>query len=322
MTKLYSVFKGLLVLSFTLACVSIVQAQASRTWVSGVGNDADPCSRTAPCKTYSGALIKTAAGGEISTLDPGGYGSVTITKSISIVGTHGAGYGSILASNTNGIIVNDAQSGLPNTIVVTLRNLSINGAPTSLPGTNGIRFLSGLSLNVEDCQIFGFRAGTGHGIDVSLTAGNNQQVMVKDTQIFNNLGSGIRATHSGAGAVVRVTLDNVRSERNGNGALFQTGTAGILVDSRFSYNVSHGVSVTNAVASANIDNCRITQNTLDGVNATAGVVRLSDSYIIGNLGSGVNSPAGQVQTFGNNKIKGNVTDVTGALTPIAPPAFQ
>src|ERR1051325_5598225 len=107
-------------------------AQASRTWVSGVGDDANPCSRTAPCKTYAGAISKTAAGGEISTLDPGGFGAVTITKSLIIDGTTGAGFGSILHSGTNGVNVNDSLTGTPGTIKVTLRNLSINGAGTTL----------------------------------------------------------------------------------------------------------------------------------------------------------------------------------------------
>src|SRR5438477_3797204 len=47
-------------------------AQATRTWVSGVGDDVNPCSRTAPCKTFAGAISKTAGGGEIDVLDPGG----------------------------------------------------------------------------------------------------------------------------------------------------------------------------------------------------------------------------------------------------------
>ena len=68
-----------------LACTAPAAAQATRTWVSGTGDDANPCSRTAPCKTFAGAISKTAAGGEISVLDPGGFGAVTITKSISIV---------------------------------------------------------------------------------------------------------------------------------------------------------------------------------------------------------------------------------------------
>src|SRR6476469_2029472 len=75
---------------------SLAHAQATRTWVSGVGDDANPCSRTAPCKTFAGAISKTAASGEIDVLDPGGFGTVTITKAMTIDGTHGSGFGSIL----------------------------------------------------------------------------------------------------------------------------------------------------------------------------------------------------------------------------------
>src|SRR5258707_881900 len=109
-------------------------AQATRTWVSGVGDDANPCSRTAPCKTFAGAISKTAANGEIDCLDPGGFGQVTITKSITIDcdGT----FGSILAAGTTGIIVNDSATGTPNTIRVVIRALSINGAGTGVTGIN------------------------------------------------------------------------------------------------------------------------------------------------------------------------------------------
>src|ERR1700761_7765658 len=106
-------------------------AQATRTWVSGVGDDVNPCSRTAPCKTFAGAISKTAAGGEIDCLDPGGFGTVTITKSITIDCGGGGIVGSILASGTNGI--NIAAAGA----TVILRNLSINGAGTTL-GNRGI----------------------------------------------------------------------------------------------------------------------------------------------------------------------------------------
>src|SRR6266404_3623658 len=148
----------LAVLVFTCAFASLAQAQATRTWVSGVSDDVNPCSRTAPCKTYAGAISKTATGGEISTLDPGGFGAVTITKSIMIEGTKGQGYGSILASSVNGILINDAASAAPNTAIVTLRNLSINGAGTT-KGTNGVRFIAGKALHVEDCQITNFGTG-------------------------------------------------------------------------------------------------------------------------------------------------------------------
>src|SRR6187401_734084 len=106
------------------------QAQATRTWVSGVGDDVNPCSRTAPCKTFAGAISKTAAGGEINCLDPGGFGTVTITKSITIDCEDTQG--SILASGTNGVNVNDSATVTPNTIKVTLRGLSINGAGTTM----------------------------------------------------------------------------------------------------------------------------------------------------------------------------------------------
>src|SRR5205085_9653492 len=118
----------------TLLYAAPAQAQ-TRTWVSGVGNDANPCSRTAPCKTFAGAISKTAAGGEIDCLDPGGFGAVTITKSITIDcdGT----FGSILASGVNGININDSASGFPNTIRVIIRGLSINGAGGGVQNSNG-----------------------------------------------------------------------------------------------------------------------------------------------------------------------------------------
>src|ERR1700724_3485425 len=99
----------------------MMQGQASRTWVSGVGDDANPCSRTAPCKTFAGAISKTAVGGEIDALDPGGFGALTITKAITIDGGGGQ-VASVLVAGTNGITVAAAV-----TDAVTIRNLSING---------------------------------------------------------------------------------------------------------------------------------------------------------------------------------------------------
>src|SRR6266511_143118 len=125
MSKFRFTLNMLAVVAFTLTVASMAQAQATRTWVSGVGDDANPCSRTAPCKTFAGAISKTAVNGEIDCLDPGGFGTVTITKSITIDGTHGAGFGSILAAGTNGVNVNDSGSGSPGTAIVSLRNLSI-----------------------------------------------------------------------------------------------------------------------------------------------------------------------------------------------------
>src|SRR5215210_4407571 len=121
MKKIRFSLKAFAFLAFTLAFATAAQAQATRTWVSGVGDDVNPCSRTAPCKTFAGAISKTADGGEIDCLDPGGFGTVTITKSLTIDGTHGSGFGSILASGTTGVNVNDSLSGAPMTKIVRLR---------------------------------------------------------------------------------------------------------------------------------------------------------------------------------------------------------
>src|SRR5215211_7807303 len=130
-------------LTLLITCASLAHAQATRTWVSGVGDDANPCSRTAPCKTFAGAISKTAAGGEIDCLDPGGFGAVTITKSLTI-DCNGVAGGVLYAGSASGVSVNGTN------IVVTLRNLSINGAGT---GQVGVRFINGKQLTLENVAI-------------------------------------------------------------------------------------------------------------------------------------------------------------------------
>ena len=156
---------------------------ASRTWVSGVGDDANPCSRTAPCKTFAGAISKTAAGGEIDALDPAGYGAVTITKAMTIDGGGGQ-VASVLVSGTNGIVV---QAGPADAVI--LRNLRINGIGT---GINGIRWLAGKSLTVENCDIFGF---TTNGIDIAKSDGGKAYIL--DTVSQNNGSAGIQSRNTG-----------------------------------------------------------------------------------------------------------------------------
>jgi hypothetical protein len=199
MNKFRSALRASFVVAITLAFASLVQAQATRTWVSGVGDDANPCSRTAPCKTFAGAISKTAVGGEISVLDPGGFGAVTITKSITIDGT--GMLSSILASGTTGIIINitapadEAKS-------VSLRGLTINGAGT---GIQGIRVMAANRVSVEDTVIDGF---TTNGITVE--AG---QVFVRNTAIRNNAGAGISVAAGGG----QVGITDVSLVFNGTG---------------------------------------------------------------------------------------------------------
>ncbi|RYB95206.1 PASTA domain-containing protein [Nocardioides oleivorans] len=128
-------------------------AQATRTWVSGVGDDANPCSRTAPCKTFAGAISKTAAGGTISVLDGGGFGAVTITKSITLDGT--GTQASLLSIGTNAVNINNPAAD------VVLRNVDITGTfPTgSCGGTNGVNVLAANSVRLDDVVISGFQRG-------------------------------------------------------------------------------------------------------------------------------------------------------------------
>jgi hypothetical protein len=158
---------------------SVAQAQAQRTWVSGVGDDINPCSRTAPCKTFAGAISKTAAGGEINTLDSGGFGAVIISKSITIDGT--GGMAGILAAGTTGITINITET--KELKPVRLRGLSINGVGK---GTNGINVILAGLVSVEDCVIDGF---TANGIKVA-----SGVVFVRNTTIRNNVTAGITIT--------------------------------------------------------------------------------------------------------------------------------
>ncbi len=180
-------------------------AQATRTWVSGGGDDANPCSRTAPCKTFAGAISKTAAQGEINCLDPGGFGGLTITKAIT-VNCHEI-LGSVLVAGTNGISIN---AGAADRVV--LRNLQIQGlGPAGAnPGIVGVKIFQAGSVSIEDCVITQFAQ---QGIlDQRSNAGG--KLLIKDSVISLNAGSGI----SVAGATTNnATLDGVRSFNNGFG---------------------------------------------------------------------------------------------------------
>jgi len=196
-------------------------AQATRTWVSGVGDDANPCSRTAPCKTFAGAISKTASGGEINVLDPGGFGGVTITKSITIssVGFEAG----VLVSGTNAIIVN---AGVNDRVV--LQGLDIEGLGT---GLNGVNFLGGSQLYIIDCHIRHFTGnavnmaagGGGHVFinrsfllfnagGVSVTGANNVAT-ITDTEIYSNTTFGVQVNT--AGGIITVEKSNINNNPAG-----------------------------------------------------------------------------------------------------------
>lgn len=170
--KMMAVFAVLLALPTTAA-----MAQATRTWVSGVGDDANPCSRTAPCKTFAGAISKTAAGGEINVLDPGGFGGVTITKSITIR-ADGIESG-VLVSGTSGITIN---AGVNDQIV--LQGLDIEGLSNGT-SVHGINVLAAKDVIIIDCEIRGFNSASSAGIRVNNSVAN-AAVTVENTRIFSN----------------------------------------------------------------------------------------------------------------------------------------
>jgi Right handed beta helix region len=250
---------------------SVVWAQATRTWVSGVGDDANPCSRTAPCKTFAGAISKTAAGGEIDALDPAGYGAVTITKAITIDGGGGQ-VASVLAAGTNGIVV---QSGPAD--VVILRNLSINGIRgTAVGGLNGIRYISGAALHIENCHIFGF---TADGINVSTSTPG--ALFVTDTFLDNN-NNGVQIAPTAGN--VRSMLVRVRAHGN----------------SGFGFYLHPGAGVG---AGTVIDDSSALLNGT-GIGVTGATLYLGNSVIIRN-GVGVSITGGSVLSYKTNMIDGN-----------------
>jgi hypothetical protein len=179
-------------------------AQATRTWVSGVGDDANACTRTAPCKTFAGAISKTASGGEINCIDPGGFGAVTITKSITI--DCGATFGSVLAALTNGINVNGAG------ITVNLRNLSINGVGNGLIGIN---FISGNSLTLTNVNVMNFNAGSAIGVLFAPNAANTilevNNSVITSNGIAPTTGGGIVVQPAVGGNAVVVTTADLRT---------------------------------------------------------------------------------------------------------------
>jgi hypothetical protein len=308
----------ILAASFLALNGQTANAQAPRTWVSGVGDDANPCSRTAPCKTFAGAISKTAPGGEIDALDPGGFGAVTITKSITIDGGGGQ-VASVLVAGTNGIVVSAAGA------TVTLRNLRINGLlGTPTPGLNGIQFLAGAALHVENCTIFGFSQTA---LNVNVSSASNIQVFVTDT-VLSNSSVGLAARTSGAG---RVSVAAHRTSFVQNSAvgfrLDATGGSGLMLgsisDSLIAGNGQGVTAVGSATASAGL---RVTRSSIvNNVGAGAAVVTagaptaitFSQNLITSNTPGLSTTGGGLLVTHQNNNIIGNFPD--GAFTTPAPP---
>jgi hypothetical protein len=304
----------LAVLVFTLLVGSVAQAQATRTWVSGVGDDVNPCSRTAPCKTFAGAISKTFINGEIDCLDEGGFGTITITKSLTIEGTVGGGFGSILASGTTGVNVNlTSTTGDDPTRTVRLRHLSINGTGSSgtvgtRTGINGIRIFQSApapaaDVYIEGCLITSFSQ---RGISDERTSGN---LYVTDTIVRDNAQIGIVVTPAAGASTVNAVFERVRSQGNDLSGIFVgAGSKSTLRDSVVTQNANAGIQVDGANTVCNIVSSIISHNTAFGLFAgsNASLTRLHDVTITNN-GNGISLSGGAVESSGNNTIRGNTT---------------
>ena len=275
-------------LSFSVA----VDAQATRTWVSGVGDDVNPCSRTAPCKTFAGAISKTATNGEINCLDPAGYGAVTVTKSITIDCEDTQG--SILSAGTNGVIVN-ITSVTDSKKAFKIRGISINGAGT---GINGIRILAANSVTIEDGVIDGV---TSHGISIETTSGT-PKVTVDRMSIRSNNSSGINTFISSG--TLNLAVSNSQLSLNATGLNLSSNTLATIRNSTIANNTTGLLAFS---SNLNIFECMISGNTTGVTSSTGGIVRLYGNIITSN-GTGLNNSGGSLLSSGNNQIDGNTTN--------------
>lgn len=286
-------------------------AQAARTWVSGVGDDANPCTRTAPCKTFAGAISKTHINGEINCIDPGGFGAVTITKSITIDCWHVGG--SILASSTTGIIVNIAPGNLNDPHrSVRIRGLTINGTGAigttgSRTGIDGIRILQARSVSIEKTVIQEFSQ---QGIEAAVAA--ELDVVLDDVRISNCNVSGIKLAASGG--VIIASLNDVRVHFCTVGLDAASRTRIHIQNSLFTQGAV-GIQTTGVENDINADDITVSRTGAALIANPGATIRLSDSTITSN-GTGINPNGGSIVSLQGNNLTNNATDgnFSGTIT--------
>ena len=305
----------------TVGYAAPASAQATRTWVSGVGDDVNPCSRTAPCKTFAGAISKTAANGEINCLDPGGFGAVTIIKSMMISCPYTEG-GALAGGN--GVVVN-----LPTAAdVVFLRGLDIFGVN---PPSNGVRMITQGTLHIEDSVIRRFNSAGSAGVSIVPGSGTAKVFMSNVTVAENGsagAGGGIVIDPTGSGSV-RAELVNVRARNNNNHGLAvdTVGNTGFVVISvvggQYSGNAGSGITAIGAAEiNGMINGATASFNNASGIASSGAstTLRVGQSTVTGNSftsGAGINVVSGVIRTYGDNRVDGNFND--GAFTAVVIP---
>lgn len=274
----------------------VIKPQIMRTYVSGLGNDNNPCTAAYPCATFKAALALTLAGGEIFVLNSADYGPVTINKAVSIT-SEGAAAG-ILTTSGVGITISAAASD-----VVNLRGLTLDGANS---GSVGIQFVSGKSLTIQKSFVRNF---TNSGISFAPTA--TATLFVSDTVVANNASNGIVV--SSGSATVQGALSRVNASGNGVGILASGAGVSLAVADTVASNNGYGigasssaVTVRNLMASANSVGIAADQSTA--------IVGVAQSTITGNNTGWQATNGAQVQSYGNNNVGGNANDGTATTT--------
>jgi hypothetical protein len=294
------------------------QAQATRTFISGTGDDTNNCSRTLPCKTLVGAYLMTAAFGEIDCLDSGGFGALTIEKSIMI--DCEAVTGGVLVSGTNGITVN---VGVNDT--VTLKGLDIDGFQS---GLSGINFYGAGTLHVENCLIREFNTYPAAGINFQ--PNGVAKLFVVNSYISDNgnvsgaFGAGILIAPQTGGSA-SIVLNGVQSNNNvtgfkadGTSAFSSPAIKATILNSAFSGNAYSGIAATTAgsnTVNVMINTTTSSNNATNGVaaQATNATIEISRSTVTGNA-TGLNATGGGVLlSTGDNQVGGNTTTSNGTI---------
>jgi hypothetical protein len=286
-----------------------VQAQNARSFVSGHGNDANPCTLAAPCRTFAGALAVTNAKGEIDILDAAGYGAVTINKAISII-DDGVGEAGVVAAAGNAITVN---AGVNDKVV--LRGLTIDGQGS---GGEGIIFNSGKTLEIINCVVRNF---TSSGIDIATTAATT--FFITDTIVSDNGANGIAVEPAGAGTA-EGHIERTVAVNNNNGILvLGSNTTGATVNVTISNSVASGntspgiLSITlGAATTVMVINTKSNNNGYGYYTGSNGVMWIAGSAATTNVNYGVYRSGGSMFSFGDNYFigNGNGNSIFGGLT--------
>lgn len=312
MTKVHPIFKTILLCGLALGFVSVAPGQSNRTWVTGAGgDDGGPCSRTAPCSTFSGAISKTAVNGEINCLTPGGFGTVTITKSITI-NCHDV-FAGVNHSASQGVLINyDSFAGTDTSKSVRLRNINYQGSDT---GTRGIRIIgaasAGSKVIVEDCVIDGSFGSPGRGIEDTRSGGGS--LLVINTTIRNTSGTAISHAPPAGSARIDIAINNVRIFNCLFGVAVGNGGNMVITNSVIASCVNAGLYAEGpSIASSLHANNVVLNNNGIGVQQTpGGTISIGNSDI---TNSTTNGTSGTVNSYGNNRVAGNAGATT--LIPI------